>query len=63
MVGVPQLANSQVRGPFSLLALTKPENSKAESGDAKAPLLESSLILSAAEQCCTGEHNHFMAQI
>lgn len=25
--------------------------------------LKSSLILSAAEQCLTGAHNHFMAQI
>lgn len=49
--------------PLSLLAYRKQANTRAESGDAKPPLLKSSLILSAAEQCCTGEHNDFMAQI
>lgn len=62
--GVPQLAESQARSPVLLPARTKQANAAAESSGALPFLsLKSSLIPSAAEQCLTEAHNHFMAQI
>lgn len=64
MVGGRAAAGKQSSAqPLSLLAYTKQANTRAESCDAHSLSLKSSLILSTAEQCLTGAHNHFMAQI
>lgn len=60
--GAPQLANSQ-SAAASLTAGSHKAKQTLEWRSRCLSPLKSSLILSTAEECLAGAHNHFMAQI